>query len=515
MASRLSRPLNYARSLLTQASKPCLSKSHDVKCPVEITLSRRRPLIFQPMRNFGQPVAITHPHLLDNGQLTPGITAAEYGDRRERLVGRIIDTQFFKSDNDHVIIVPGANQKYMTKNIPYKFKQNTDLHYFTGFLEPDSCLVLLKRRGSHEFETVMFVPETDETNLVWHGPGSGPTAAVDVFRADRAFKSSDLKRFLDDFKSKSTKFSIWYDFSRPTHPEIHQVMSDLILESAHDSIHSHRPIIDDMKLKKSPAELKLVRETCNVAALSLKDVIQFAKPGMSESLMEAKMSFSCQLRGADRLSFPPVVASGANANVIHYIRNDNVLKHGDLVLMDTGCEYHGYSSDLTRTWPVSGSYSPAQRILYEIVLETQRLCMERFVPGEKLDHIHRFMLKTLARKLRDAGVFLPHVHCHLEDSLAPLGQLCCPHHVSHYLGMDVHDSSTMSRVRPLEPNMVVTNEPGLYFPSYLKIAQMVHSDFVGLGMRIEDDVLITSSDPDILTSACPVDIEAMERLAAS
>jgi len=287
------------------------------------------------------------------------------------------------------------------------------------------------------------------------------------------------------------------------------------MESVHDSIHSHRPLVDDMKLKKSESEQNLMRETCRVAALSLKDVIHFAKAGMTEALLEAKMSFSSQLRGADRLSFPPVVASGANANIIHYIRNDNVIKNGDLVLMDTGCEYHGYSSDITRTWPVLGAYSPAQRVLYDIVLETQRECMRRLFPGERLDHVHRLMIRSLAIKLRDAGVFLPHVNCHSDDQLASIGQLCCPHHVSHYLGMDIHDSSTMSRSRPLEPSMVVTNEPGVYFPSYLKVAQLVHSDFIGLGIRIEDDVLIGDGDPTVLTADCPVDPSEMEKLAAA
>jgi len=469
----------------------------------------------QPRRHFGQPVSMTHPHLIDDGQLTPGITAYEYKNRREKLVSRIIDTQFFKKDNDHVIIVPGTNQKYMTKNIPYKFKQNTDLHYFTGFLEPDSCMVLMKLKGTDNFQTILFVPETDEAELIWRGPGSGVTAAMEIFRADQAFKNSDLKRFLDDFKTTSSKFSLWYDYARPSHPDIHTVINALILESVHDSIHSHRPIIDDLKLTKSDAELKLMRVTCRVAALSLKDVIHFAKAGMTEALLEAKMAFSCQLRGADRLSFPPVVASGVNSNTIHYIRNDNVLKMGDLVLMDTGCEYHGYSSDVTRTWPVSGSYSPAQRVLYDIVLDTQRECMRRLVPGERLDQVHRFMTKSLASKMRDAGVFLPHVDCESDDRLISLGQLCCPHHVSHYLGMDVHDSSTMSRVRPLQSSMVVTNEPGLYFPSYSKVSQMIHPDFVDIGIRIEDDVLITDGEPEILTADCPVNPHEMEKLAVS
>jgi len=469
----------------------------------------------RPRRHFGQPVSLTHPHLLEDGQLTPGISASEYKLRREKLVDRITSTQFFKKDNDHVIIVPGTNQKYMTKNIPYKFKQNTDLHYFTGFLEPDTCLVLIKPKGTDNFQTILFVPETDESDLVWRGPGSGISAAVQIFCADQAFKNSDLKKFLDDFKSTASKFSLWYDYARPPHPEIHEVINGLILESVHDSIHSHRPIIDDMKLKKSESEIYLMRETCRIAALSLKDVIHFSKAGMTEGLLETKMSFACQLRGAERLSFPPVVASGANANVIHYIRNDNVLKNGDLVLMDTGCEYHGYSSDVTRTWPVLGEYSPAQRVLYDIVLETQRECMRRLVPGERLDHVQRFMVRSLATKLRDAGVFLSHVNDQSDDHLASLGQLCCPHHVSHYLGMDVHDSSTMSRVRPLEPSMVVTNEPGVYFPAYLKVSQMIHSDFVGVGIRIEDDVLISDGDPTVLTADCPVDLKEMERLASA
>lgn len=152
---------------------------------------------FRSQRHFGQPVSLTHPHLLDDGQLTPGISASEYKLRRERLVNGIIDTRFFKKDNDHVIVIPGTNQKYMTKNIPYKFKQNTDLHYLTGFLEPDSCLVLVKSRGSDDFETIFFVPETNEEELVWRGPGSGVNAATQIFQADRAFKNSELKKFLE------------------------------------------------------------------------------------------------------------------------------------------------------------------------------------------------------------------------------------------------------------------------------------------------------------------------------
>ena len=470
---------------------------------------------YRSQRHFGQPVSLTHPHLLDDGQLTPGISASEYKLRRERLVNGIMDTRFFKKDNDHVIVIPGTNQKYMTKNIPYKFKQNTDLHYLTGFLEPDSCLVLVKSRGSDDFETIFFVPETSEEELVWRGPGSGVNAATQIFRADRAFKNSELKKFLDDFKTTSSKFSLWYDYTRPTHPDIHQVVNALILESAHDSIHSHRPIIDDMRLKKSEAEVDLMRGTCKIAASSLKDVIQFAKAGMTQGLLEAKMNFACQIRGADRLSFPPVVASGVNCNVIHYTRNDDVLKNGELILMDTGCEYHGYSSDVTRTWPVSGMFSPAQRVLYDIVLETQRECMLRLVPGDRLDHIHRFMIKSLATRLRDAGVFRSHVRCHTDDQLVSIAQLCCPHHVSHYLGMDVHDCSTMSRGRPLEPTMVVTNEPGLYFPSYLKVAEMIHADFIDIGIRIEDDVLITDGDPSVLTADCPVDPWELEKLATA
>jgi len=467
------------------------------------------------LRHFGQPVAQTHPHLVEEGELTPGITKAEYKERRQNLVDKISATRFFKENNDHVIIIPGANQKYMTKNIPYVFKQNTDLHYLTGFLEPDSCLVLLKYAGSSGFETLLFVPEVDETDLVWHGPSSGVDAAVDLFAADRGIRNRELKTFLDDFKAKSSRFSLWYDCIKPAHPDIHAVVNELMLESAHDSVHSYRPVIDSIKIIKSPAEVSLVKTACSIAARCLKDTIVFTQPGMRESILASKIGFSANLLGAERLSFPPVVASGVNANVIHYTRNDQIIKVGDLVLMDTGCEYHGYSSDLTRTWPVSGRFSPAQKVLYDIVLETQRACMGRLTPGERLDDLHRFMLLNLGLKMRDAGVLKSNVDIQNEEELIRIGQQCCPHHVSHYLGMDVHDSPTMSRKLPLEPMMVVTNEPGLYFPSYTEVSKLVHPEFVGLGIRIEDDVLIEAGDPNVLTAECPVDRDSMEELATN
>ncbi|KAL5012065.1 hypothetical protein ScPMuIL_010616 [Solemya velum] len=208
------------------------------------------------------------------------------------------------------------------------------------------------------------------------------------------------------------------------------------------------------------------------------------------------------------LAYPPVIAGGNRANTIHYINNNQIVADGELVLMDAGCEFHGYASDITRTWPVSGKFTSSQRVLYDVVLAVQEKCIGMCKVGFTLDEIYIEMLRTLGHQLQNLGLIERNVK---PTELLALVQTFCPHHVGHYLGMDVHDTSSISRSQKLSPGMIVTIEPGIYIPYSNKVV----GEFRGIGIRIEDNILITSGEPENLTHMCPKCPDEIESIMKS
>ncbi|CAG8635569.1 38739_t:CDS:10, partial [Gigaspora margarita] len=258
-------------------------------------------------------------------------------------------------------------------------------------------------------------------------------------------------------------------------------------------------IIQDLRLTKSDSEIALMRKDGEITGKAFIQTMKFTKPGLSEHDLYAKIDFECRIRGAQSLAYVPVVAGGINALTMHYVRNDMPLRNGDLVLLDAGGEYYGYASDVTRTWPVNGKFTQPQKELYEAVLNVNRRCIKLCTEAEgiSLNGIHEISVELMKEELLNIGFDL---------SEGDIDRVLYPHHVGHYLGLDVHDTPYVDRSRRLSSGMVITIEPGLYVPPNYAYPERYH----GMGIRIEDNVVVGATDPIVLSSTAPKEIVDIE-----
>jgi Xaa-Pro aminopeptidase len=283
---------------------------------------------------------------------------------------------------------------------------------------------------------------------------------------------------------------------------------DDLANRGHDAIMQPlTPIMHELRWQKSPAEIVSMEATCNAASLAIGTCMAHTRPGVQEHHLAALFQFQTQLAGAQGLAYPTVVASGANTCVLHYARNDNVAEAGDLVLLDGGCELWGYASDVTRTWPVSGRFSKAQRDVYEVVLQAHAECIAACKVGATVRDIHEHSLAVLTEGLRALGVLTA------RGGGGGLVQHAYPHLVGHWLGLDTHDCMSVTRGRQLKEGVVLTIEPGLYLQPGrgLDVPPELH----GIGVRIEDDVLVTAEGPRVLSSSVPVAVGEVEDAVGS
>lgn len=447
---------------------------------------------------YGQPTFKTHPHLLKTDELVQGVKLSEIVNRRQRLMETIAAANHAKS---HLIVIPSGTKKFISATIPYVFRQNSDFLYLSGCLEQDSILVLEIANSS--FKSVLFLRPKDKHAELWDGVRTGIENAIELFGVDQALPVSSFKSYLEQFK-KHPGGVVWYDEKNSDQKNLTHVIkpSDEVIESPTKFIHTLRWI-------KSDAEIELMRKTCEIAAGAINLAMQKSKPGIGEHQIFAEVDYQCRMNGASMLAYPPVVASGKNSTTIHYINNSQIVKSGDMVLLDAGCEYGGYSSDITRTFPVTGNFSESQLVLYEIVLNVQKDLLKILLNpgGTTLDELFDTMCLRL-------GKYLQEIHLIPRDKagydLARAAYKFCPHHVSHYLGMDVHDTPLVSRSNKLIPGNVFTVEPGIYISAN---RQDVPEEFRGLGLRIEDDVLVTPSMKlEVLTSKCVKDTGDLMKL---
>ncbi|XP_061389967.1 xaa-Pro aminopeptidase 3 [Musca vetustissima] len=458
---------------------------------------------------FGQPVYATHPHLINKDELVPGVKLDEFQQRRARL---LVGVQKYAADymkdkctnRNHLIIVPSSTKKYMSDKIPYFFRQSSDFYYLSGCLEPDSILAMsIDDKGNSK--SMMFMRPKDKHAELWEGSRTGVDLAIELFGLDEAYPvdsyEHEIKRHVE-----FNKPLIWFDQNTCDLSNV----SEITKRTCGSAIESPSTIIQGMRLFKSSAEQNLMRRTCEIASHSINEVMSETRPGHSEHHIYAMIDFKCRMRNASYLAYPPVVASGNNATTIHYINNTQLLKSTDLLLMDAGCEYGGYTSDITRTWPVSGKFTEPHRILYDVVLQLQKELIGTLLNegGQTLDHLFDTMCLRLGKYLQEIGL----VSKHITDvvGLTRAGYQFCPHHVSHYLGMDVHDTPLMPRSLRLLPGMVCTVEPGVYIS---KDRTDVPEEFRGIGIRIEDDILINGDNQvEVLTSDCCKEITDIENL---
>ena len=416
---------------------------------------------------------------------------------------------------DGVVILPSATIRTRTRDIEYSYRQDSDFYYMTGFPEPEAVVVLAPGRASGEY--LIFCREKNPEREQWDGKRAGQAGAVETYGADDAFPIDDLDDILPGIMESCSR--IYYTMGM--YAEFDSRMADWVntlgsklsrgLQSPHEFVALDH-LLHDMRLFKSRGELSAMRKSAKVAVAAHKRAMQVTRPGMYEYEVEAEFSHEFRRNGA-WASYNPIVAGGKNGCILHYVENDQLLNDGDLLLIDAGCELNYYASDVTRTFPVNGRFTAAQRAVYEIVLEAQRAAIEKTVVGNHWNEPHDAAVQTITKGLKKLGL--------LEGSLPKLMkdgayQPFYMHRTGHWIGIDVHDVGDYkvgNEWRMLESGMVTTVEPGIYIGDSRKIPK----EFRNIGIRIEDDVAITSMGPDVLSKGLvsdPDDIEALMNAAS-
>jgi Xaa-Pro aminopeptidase len=428
---------------------------------------------------------------------------AEFQRRRARLKEMMADGS--------IAVLPAGRVQYRNRDTEYLFRQSSDFYYLTGFEEPEAVLVVVPGRAHGE--VILFCRERDPVAEQWHGERLGPERAVQVLGVDDAFPIGDLGDILPGLlEGRSRVYCNLGDA-----PEFDQQLVAWVNTIRARGVHGldgpgeftvlgH--LLHDLRLFKSPAELKLIRRAAEITAGAHVRAMKTARPGLGEADLEAELVYEFMRNGARFPAYPCIVGAGANARVLHYVRNSGALRDGDLVLIDAGCEYEYYAADLTRTFPVNGRFSPAQRDLYEVVLGAQLAAIGAVRTGAPFDRVHETAISHMVDGLVQLGVLDGSREEILESGTY---RRYCAHKSSHWLGLDVHDVGDY-RVgdawRALEPGMVLTVEPGVYLPDDDTVPRALR----GLGIRIEDDVLVTREGREVLTAAAPktvADIEAV------
>jgi Xaa-Pro aminopeptidase len=415
---------------------------------------------------------------------------------------------------DAIVIVPAAPERVRNNDSHYPYRQDSDFHYLSGFPEPDAVLALIP--GREQGETILFCRERDAERERWDGARAGTEGAVRDHAFDDAFPIDDIDDILPGMIEGRAR--VYYHFGRD--PEfdlkligwVNRVRADVRKGAVppHEFVAlSH--LLHDLRLYKSRAELRLMRKSARIAADAHVRAMRSVRPGMNEHEIEAELLHEFRRHGAVA-SYEPIVGGGANACVLHYRANDAELRDGDLLLIDAGAEYECYASDITRTFPVNGKFTPEQRALYDIVLAAQTAAIDEVRPGRSFDAYHEAAVRVITRGLIRIGLLEGSLEKNLRDHAYRRFYM---HKTGHWLGLDVHDVGDYrvdGEFRMLEPGMVVTVEPGLYIAPESK---KVPARWRGIGIRIEDDIVVTRGDPEILTEAVPRDPDAIEALMAA
>ncbi len=414
---------------------------------------------------------------------------------------------------DAIAIIPSAPVRHRNSDVEYAYRQDSDFYYLTGFAEPDAVAVLIPGRGSGEY--VLFCRDRDPTRELWDGGRAGPDGAVRSYGADDAFPITDIDEILPGLLEPRSRVYYTMGLSPEFDSRVIGWVNGLRAQ-AKQGLHSPQEFValdhhlHDMRLTKSPLEQELMQRAADIAVGAHQRALRLVAPGVTEYEVAAELLHEFHRHRAEP-SYQPIVGGGANACILHYRDNGAVLTDGDLLLIDAGCEFGYYASDITRTFPVNGRFTPAQRALYEVVLDAQYAAIEKSRPGNHWNEPHEAAVRVITQGLVKLKLLSGKVPKLIRDSAY---REYFMHRTGHWLGMDVHDVGDY-RVgdawRLLEPGMALTVEPGLYVPPNAKRAPR---EFRGIGIRIEDDVLVTRNDPNVLTEALVKDADGIERFMA-
>jgi Xaa-Pro aminopeptidase len=418
-----------------------------------------------------------------------------------------------RMDQESVAIIPSAREAVRSNDTQYRFRQDSDFYYLTGFEEPESIAVMAPSR---EQQYTLFVRPRDPEREIWDGRRAGTEGAKGEYGASQAFPTAGFEEKLHDILDGAEK--LYYRLG------VNAELDDTIIRQIvrmralnRKPIHPPQTIIDpativhEMRVFKSAAEIDLMQRAADIAAEAHCEAMKAARPGMKEYEVEALIEQIFRRRGAAAPAYNSIIGAGANATVLHYINNDGELHEGELLLIDAGAEYGGYASDITRTFPINGRFTKAQREIYDLVLETQMSCVEMVRPGVTHDELKNHSIELLTEGMVRLGLLKGKTDELIKEEKYKQFYM---HGLGHLLGIDVHDVGRYyydKESRALEPGMVMTVEPGLYIAPHTKD---IPEQYLGIGIRIEDDVLVTQNGPRVLTSKVPKQPEEIEALMA-
>ncbi len=430
----------------------------------------------------------------------------EFKKRRKQLMQRV--------GKGNIALIGSANVHTRNRDVDYPFRQDSDFYYLTGFNEPDGLAVFIPGREQGEY--ILFCREFDEKKALWEGAHAGLEGATKHYAADDSFPIDDVDDILSGMLENKTK--VFYPMGRDS--DLDHSLQEWIKHIRNQSrsgvvapaeLASLEPILHEMRLFKSATELKLMRRAAEVSAEAHVKAMQLCRAGRYEYQVEADVVHHFMQSGLRAVAYPSIVAAGKNACTLHYTDNKDKLKNGDLLLIDAGAECDHYAADITRTFPISGKFSIAQAQLYQLVLDVQLAAIEQIKPDIPWNAAHDASVEVMTKGLVKLGLLTGNVKKLIK---AEKYKQFYMHRIGHWLGMDVHDVGDYKlnqEWRTLQPGMVLTVEPGLYIPENCKT---VEAKWRGIGIRIEDDVLVTKTGHEILTNGVPKTIADIEALMA-
>ena len=416
-----------------------------------------------------------------------------------------------RMETNSVAIIPSARETVRSNDTHHRYRQSSDFYYLTGFDEPEAIAVI---SPAEKEPFTLFVRPRDPEKEVWDGRRAGVEGAREVYGADAAFAIEEfpakLREYLNGKRNLYYRLGADAELDAMIVKELSQMRAlgrrGVI---APDAIIDTGAIAHEMRLIKSEDEIRIIERAAEITAEAHREAMRAAKPGMKEYEIEALIDYIFRKQGAAAPAYSSIVGSGNNATVLHYVKNDAELRDGDLLLVDAGAEYQGYAADITRTFPVNGKFTDAQRDIYELVLEAETTCVREARAGVSMDDLFKRSAEILTEGMVRLGLLKGDVQKLIEEESYKKFYM---HKLGHFLGMDVHDVGRYYRdgkARPLEPGIIVTIEPGLYIA---EDAADVPDKYRGIGVRIEDDVLITDEGNRVLTGDAPKTVEEIEAL---
>ncbi len=434
------------------------------------------------------------------------IPKAEYARRRKALMAQMVPNS--------IAILPAAALAIRNRDVEHVYRQDSDFQYLSGFPEPEAVIALIPGREHGEY--VLFCRERNPEREQWDGLRAGQEGAVRVHGADDAFPINDIDEILPGLiEGRERVYS-----AMGSNPEFDRRLMDWINVIRSKARLGAQPpnefvaldhLLHDMRLYKSAAEVKVMRLAAQISAGAHIRAMQACRAGLREYSLEAELDYAFRRGGAKMPAYGSIVAAGRNGCILHYQENDALLKDGDLVLIDAGCEIDCYASDITRTFPVSGRFSPEQKAIYELVLKAQHAAFAEIAPGKHWNHAHEATVRVITAGLVELGLLKGEVQALIDSEAYRAFYM---HRAGHWLGMDVHDVGDYKvggQWRVLEPGMALTVEPGIYIAAdNLNVAKK----WRGIGVRIEDDVVVTRSGCEILSTGVPKTVAEIEALMA-